>query len=171
MDLLQWDSFDVAHDHPAEGGTQVVNHSEVRLFGQQVGKHRQHHGVVSGNHFTKEELCVMFVCNGAHSQKHTHTGKKDTIQRWAQLPGPDTQVQTRCCCGPQDRRPSLQQPARGANDWTAGLPIPGPRTHSPRPAGFLQSYPLKRIGLPRGMRISSEGQRQRQCNTDQGITL
>lgn len=54
LHLLQRDSLHIAHYHPAERSTQVVNHPEVRLFGQQVGKHRQHHGKVSGTCFTKE---------------------------------------------------------------------------------------------------------------------
>lgn len=46
--LFQRDTLHVAHDHPAEGRTQVVNHPPVLFFGQQVGEEGQHHGVVSG---------------------------------------------------------------------------------------------------------------------------
>lgn len=46
--LFQRDTLHVAHDHPAEGSTQIVNHPPVLFFGQQVGEEGQHHGVVSG---------------------------------------------------------------------------------------------------------------------------
>lgn len=64
--LLQRNSFHVTLDHAAQGSTQVVNYSRIWLFGQQVGKHRQHHGIVSGTHFCKEHLYV-HISDCAHS--------------------------------------------------------------------------------------------------------
>lgn len=102
----------------------------------------------------------MFMVELTHPRSEKHTSQKDTSQRWVQLPGPDIQVRTRCCCEPLHRCPSFQLPAREASDWTGGLPSPAHQTRNQGPAGFPQWFPQRKSGLPLCMTISFERQRK-----------
>lgn len=53
--MLQRDGVDVAHDHPAEGAAQVVDHAAVGLLGQQVGEDGEHHGIVPAHRPAEEK--------------------------------------------------------------------------------------------------------------------
>ena len=91
--LLQRNRFYIAHDHPAEGSTQVVDHPEVGLFGQHVGKHRQHHRKISGSHFVKETPLKVIITQLTPNRRAS--GCKGYVTTmgpaaWARHPSPNT---------------------------------------------------------------------------------